>query len=283
MPSSKKSKKSSAKKSKIVSKFKTVSIASNKGKTEKYIPKYEILNGPAFANVKLHLNKDQSILCDYSALSYMDSDTITKTKSTGGIWAGFKRKILTTASMFQTEYCASKDNNIINCASHLPGDILPMRVRPGEKLLIGPHGLLCYTSNLGLESKRRLKGFFVGEGIYQNEITNTSNADGMVWIASYGGHYVMDIKAGESYKIDAGLFLAAPSDIDYEISRIGNVKTMLLSGNSLLVMKFNGPCQIYLQGRSIESFNSYIRRHAPRGDNIDIDVGKKDVKFDNWF
>ena len=64
--------------------------------------------------------------------------------------------LLTSSSMFMTTYTAEDKTNEISFQSHLPGDVLPVVVRPGEKIIISPYSLICFTDNLTLNSKRRL-------------------------------------------------------------------------------------------------------------------------------
>ena len=238
----------------------------------KFIPTYKIINGPAFASIEMNLKKDQGIIAQAGCMHYMDSHLKTTTKSHGGIFKGIFRAIFTTSSMFMTTYSGTYNfkNNIL-FGSFLPGDVLPVYLKPKEKIMLSPMSLVCYTPNLDIKSKRRLRGIFVKEGIYQTEMINDSEDTGVVWLSSYGGYYKKTLKEGESFKLDNGLFLCAPSHIKYGISFIGGVKSSLLSGEGML-MNFKGPCSIYCQGRSIPKLHDYIKI-----------ISKKSVGFANVY
>ena len=222
-----------------------------------YIPKFKIINRPSTATIEFDLKKKQSILCSSGHMSYMDSHISTSAHAHGGIFEGIKRMILTDTSMYMTKYTGTRDNNLIACASFLPGDILPLHINPGDKYMLSHHSLISFTPNLNLSTKSRLKGFFVQEGLFQIEISNPSKEKGMVWLAAYGGFFTREIKKNESFKLDGGLFLAANSDTNYEITKLGSIKTAILSGEGFM-MHFHGPCKIYCIGRNINSLDNYI-------------------------
>ena len=43
---------------------------------------------------------------------------------------------------------------------------------------------------------------------------------------------------------------------------LGNLKTSFLSGEGI-VMKFEGPCELYTQGRSVHNLLNFLGRHLP--------------------
>jgi len=226
----------------------------------KLIPKYKIVNSPAFASVIFDLKKDQSILVNSGMMMYMDSHLNVDTNTQGGILKGFVRDLFTDTSMFMTKYTGTQIKNEISCASFLPGDLLPLIIEPGKKYMISHHSLVCYTENLKLETKSKFKGFLVNEGIFQLEIENNSLYNGCVWLAAYGGYNLKTIEDNESFKLENGLFLAAESDVDYSITKVGSTwgKTAILSGQGLL-MGFKNPCKVYYSGRNLHALENYLK------------------------
>ena len=232
------------------------------GKTNKkdtdHIPKYKILNRPAFSMVEMDLNKNNGIITQSGSMSYMDSHINTKTSSVTGLLSGFLRSVATTSSMFMTEYSGTEQKqNKIAFASFLPGDIVPLRLKPNQKIMISPMSLICYSNNLKMNTKSRFKGILVGEGLFQTELENASDKDGMVWLAAYGGFFKKTLKTGEAFNLHSGLFLCAYSDISYGIRMIGDFKTKMLSGQGIN-MYFEGPCTICCQGRSLYGLQNFV-------------------------
>ena len=229
---------------------------------EKYIPSYDIINEPAFGSVIMNLNKGQNIVTQSGCMSYMDTHIDTKTTTQGGIFKGLKRALFTTSSMFMTEYIGTQQNkNKICFASFLPGTILPLRIRPSERIILSPFSLICFTRNLTITTKRRVRGLFTSEGIAQTEFVNETNHDGLIWIAAYGGYNKVTLQKDEQFKLDNGLFLCSQTRVKYKVGYVGGVKTGFLSGEGL-VMNFTGPCDIYVQGRNIHKLTNFIRMHS---------------------
>ena len=223
---------------------------------------YDIVNGPSFGSVKINLKRGQKMICQLGCMAYYQGNVKATTSSRGGIFSGIKRMILTSSSMFMTTYEAQDSNNEVCFQSHLPGDVLPVVVRPGEKIIISPHSLICFSDNLQLNSKRRLRGIFSNEGIYQSEFENKSKENGIIFLSSYGGHQKIKLKDGEKLVLDNGLFLCSHTSTKYDITTVGGLKSTLLSGEGI-VMKFVGPCELYTQGRSVHNLIQFIGRHLP--------------------
>lgn len=245
---------------------KQAKVSGDSSKMIEKLPSYKIVNSPAFATVLINLKKGESVFANSDAMSHMDNHIKCKATSKGGIYAGLKRMFLTTTSMFQTEYIGTETNNNIAFASFLPGDILPLKVKPGEKYMVSSNSLICYTSNLDVNGVTRLKGILVGEGIAQTEVSNDTNSVGMVWLASYGGFNKKTLGKGEEFKLDTGLYLCGETDNNYTIGKVGSLKTAFLSGEGL-VMTFTGPCEIYCQGRSVGELENFIYRIALRANS----------------
>ena len=68
----------------------------DKYKKNTYIPKYSIINQPAFASVKFNLEKNQSVYCNAGMMMSMDSHMNTETNTQGGIIKGLFREVLQT-------------------------------------------------------------------------------------------------------------------------------------------------------------------------------------------
>lgn len=262
MPSRKKvnyTQKKSQKKSQVQS----VEVAGSNSIVDKRFKfDYKIVNGPSFGSVVVNLKKKQKMVCQLGCMAYYHGNVKASTTSRGGIFSGLKRMILTSSSMFMTTYEAQDSNNEICFQSHLPGDVLPVVVRPGEKIMISPYSLICFSDNLTLNSKRRLRGALTNEGFFQSEFENKTQENGVVFLSSYGGHQKIKVKAGDDFVLDNGLFLCSHTSTKYDITTVGGLKSTLLSGEGL-VMRFTGPCELYTQGRSVHNLIQFIGRHLP--------------------
>ena len=225
------------------------------------IPKFHTVNSPSFASVVIYLAKGQSVFCNYGSLNYMDSSIDVSTR-TNGFMSGLIRSFFTTTSMFLTYYTGMTDKeSVVSFSSFIPGDIIAMKIKPGEKYIVSQHGFLAASANIKLETTTKFKNIFVGGDLFLNEIScdPKSPEDGIVWISAYGGFDKITVNAGESVKVDRGLFAFAKKEYDFSISTIGNIKSYFLSGNTMM-MNFKGPCELYVHSNNLDKYLAYLSK-----------------------
>lgn len=56
-----------------------------------------------------------------------------------------------------------------------------------------------------------------------------------------------ELKDGEVLRVDTGCLAALTSEVDYDIERVGNLKSMVFSGEGLFLATLRGPGTVYLQ------------------------------------
>jgi uncharacterized protein (TIGR00266 family) len=225
------------------------------------IPKFHTVNSPSFASVVIYLAKGQSVFCNYGSLNYMDSSIDVSTRS-DGFFSGLIRSFFTTTSMYLTYYTGMTDKQaIVSFSSFIPGDIIAMKIKPGEKYIVSQHGFLAASANIKVETTTKFKNIFVGGDLFLNEIScdPKSPEDGIVWISAYGGFDKITVNAGESVKVDQGLFAFAKKEYDFSVSTIGNVKSYFLSGNTMM-MDFKGPCEIYVHSNNLNKYLAHLSK-----------------------
>ena len=230
----------------------------------KMIPKFHIINSPAFASVVISLKQGQSVYCNAGCLNYMDSSVNVSTR-TNGILSGLIRSMFTTTSMFLTFYTGVQlKDSIVSLSSFMPGDIIALRIKRGEQYVMSSYGFLAATANIKVSTTVRFRNILGGDSIFINQVSldDTSLDDnGIVWISSYGGFDKITIKEGESVKVDQGMFAFAKKEYKYELTTIGNIKSFFLSGETFM-MKFTGPAEIYVHSNDFTKFIKYIGNRA---------------------
>ena len=227
------------------------------------IPYYEYIDKPSFTSVVFNCKKGQGIVSQSGKMSYMDDNFNVKTGS-GGIWRGLKRKI-SGASFFQTTYVCTKDNSKIAFANFLLGDMFSLKVNPGENLIIASNSVVCYTSNINVSTKPRVRGLLLGNMLLNSiSIDKKSKSAGMVWLSSFGGYKKISVKEGEKFKLDNGLFLASHSYVDFKIGKVGKSFITTIKSGEGLVMTFTGPAEIYIQTRNDKELVKYIKKHSKK-------------------
>jgi uncharacterized protein (TIGR00266 family) len=234
----------------------------------KYIPSFYIVNSPSAASVVINLAKGQTIFDNRGGLNYCDSSVKVESK-TGGVFQGLARAFFTSESMFMTYYSGTSDKrkSVISFASELPGDMLGVRIKPGNKFTMGTRNFVAATENLKLNVKTRFRNIFGGGNIAINEIINDSDSDGMVWLSAFGGIEHLHIPSDTSIKVDHGLFVVANSDYNYTITTIGGLKSFVFGGEGF-AMHFVGPCDIYIQSRNINHFLQFINQNIMKNKKL---------------
>ena len=133
---------------------------------DKMIPKFKVINSPAYAAVIISLKEGQSIFSNYGTLNYIDSSIDVSTKS-NGIISGIIRSLFTTASFFQTYYTGTHNNQAtLALSSYIPGDIIAMHIKPGEHYVISQFGFLAASANIKIQTTSRFKNIIMGEDIF---------------------------------------------------------------------------------------------------------------------
>jgi uncharacterized protein (AIM24 family) len=227
-----------------------------------YIPKFKIVNSPGCASVVVSLNKGQSIYCNYASMNYCDGTIDISTKSQG-IFSSLIRKFFTTSSYFLNYYTGMDDReSVVAFASYFPGDIISMRIKKGEKYIMSARGFLCATPNVKLSTTTRLRNIVVrNEDSFLNEVSIMDDCidDGMVWISANGGFDKVEVKAGETIKVNGGIFAFTKSENNFTLSTEGNIKSFLFSGQTVL-MRFTGPCELYVHSQNFTEYLAYMNR-----------------------
>ena len=86
-------------------------------------------------------------------------------------------------------------------------------------------------------------GFFGGEGFIMQRL----RGDGMCFIHVGGTVIKRELAAGETLRVDTGCFAACSSQVEYDIERAGNLKSMIFGGEGLFIATLKGPGTVYLQ------------------------------------
>jgi len=121
-----------------------------------------------------------------------------------------------------------------------------------------PQSFICCTGNIEISGTTNFKGLFVGDEIFMNTAKLKSGEEGILWLAGYGEVRDMELKEGESLKIDNGVLLIMPDSVNYKVERIGSVGASILGGEGIFMMKINGPASFKVCTKSVDALRNYI-------------------------
>ena len=89
---------------------------------------------------------------------------------------------------------------------------------------------------------------------------------GLIIVSSYGAIHRVSIPAGQTYVVDTGHIVAFPTTLNYNVRRVGGMKSTIFGGEGL-VCEFQGPGDIFLQTRSQQAFLNWLIPKLPNRSN----------------
>jgi len=218
---------------------------------------HEIRNRPSFAAIEVDLNQGESIMAEAGAMvAHTDGIAIRTDRGGGGLLKNLKRSVLGGESFFRNTFVAESPGSV-TLAPPLPGDVVQYDL--DGTLLVQSGSYLAATPEVNVDAKfGGGRTFFGGEGLFLLELTGT----GPVFLSSYGAIEARDLEPGERFVVDTGHIVAFESDVNWDVTRVGGLKSTLFSGEGL-VAEFEGPGRVWLQTRSQDAFLSWLIPQLP--------------------
>jgi uncharacterized protein (TIGR00266 family) len=214
--------------------------------------------GPAFTLARVALERGESVRAESGAMVSMTGNVEIETKMQGGLLSALARKVLTSESFFQNVFTASRGPGEVTFAPSLPGDIRVREMR-GETLILQSGAYLASDRSIGIETSwGGARGFFGREGLFLLRATGT----GPLLFSSYGAIVEVDVPA-EGYVVDTGHVVAFEPSLQWDVSRVGGIKSTFFSGEGL-VSRFSGRGTLWLQTRSFDAFIGTLTPYISR-------------------
>lgn len=219
---------------------------------------YRVDYRPSFALLTVDLDAGETIRAEAGAMVSHSDGVEIETSANGGILGSLKRSVLGGESFFQNTYTATTDGHV-TLAPPLPGDIVAHELSD-ETFYVQSGSYLASDDGLALDTEfGGARTFFGGEGLFLLKLTGS----GPVFLSSYGAIHEVDLDAGETYTVDTGHIVAFEGGVDFDVSRVGGLKSTLFSGEGL-VAKFQGPGRVWIQSRSEDAFLAWLIPKLPK-------------------
>lgn len=219
---------------------------------------YKIQGINGFAEVAITLKAEEKLKAEAGAMSYMDGSVTLETKS-GSVMQGLKRK-LSGESFFQNIY---QGPGKIVLAPTLPGDIIDFEVNAGQGWLLQKDAYISGDPAVEVSGKwGGFKSVFAGEGGILTHVS-IPEGKGTIFLGGYGSIEKNEIKAGEEFVVDTGIFFATEDTTHYKLSKVGGLKSFAFGGEGV-VLRFTGPCTVYTQSRAQQSLVNMILSRIPQ-------------------
>jgi uncharacterized protein (TIGR00266 family) len=232
---------------------------------------YEVL-GDDMQIVEVELDPGETVIAEAGAMNYME-DGITfearmgdGSKANEGVMGkllNVGKRVLTGESIFLTHFTnQGTGKKRVAFAAPYPGKIIPVDMtKVGGELLCQKDAFLAAAlgTEVGIALTKRLgTGFFGGEGF----ILQRLKGDGMVFVHA-GGTVIRKKLKNDILRVDTGCLVAFTKEINYDIERAGNLKSMFFGGEGLFLATLSGTGLVLLQSLPFSRMADRILAHAP--------------------
>jgi len=232
----------------------------------KAVVTHEII-GDDMQAVILSLGRGDVVRAEAGGMMFMTDGIEMDAKMDGGLLGGLKRKLLAGESLFITYFRADRDASKVAFAGPYPGKIVPVPLNR-QQILCQRDAFLCATGDVDISiafTRRIGAGFFGGEGFILQKI----EGNGQVFLHSGGAVVPMELAPGEKLRVDTGCLVALDPTVDYDIVRVGGIKTTLFGGEGFFFAALTGPGRVWLQTLPFSRLADRINA-ARRGDVEDV-------------
>lgn len=219
----------------------------------------EVLYRPSYSIAKVSLDANEAISAESGAMVSMSAGIEVETGTRGGLLKSLTRSVLGGESFFINTFRASGSGGEIMLAPTLPGDVMTVSLS-GEPLLVQSGSFLASADGVEVDTKwGGAKTFFAREGLFMLHCSG----QGELVMASYGAMHEVELGQGESITVDTGHLVAFTETLDFNVRRVGGLRSTLFSGEGLVV-DLTGPGSVTLQTRSEDAFLSWLIPKIPK-------------------
>lgn len=234
---------------------------------------YEIF-GDDMQMVEVELDPGETVVAEAGAMNYLEEGINFEAKMGDGsepdqgmmgkLLGAAKRK-LTGESIFMTHFTNhGSAKSKVAFAAPYPGKIIPINMAEvGGTIFCQKDSFLCAAMGTRISiafTKRFGAGFFGGEGFILQKI----EGDGMAF-AHAGGTVIKKKLEGQTLRIDTGCLVGFAGDIEYDIERAGNLKSMFFGGEGLFLATLRGHGTVLLQSLPFSRLADRILQNSRAG------------------
>jgi uncharacterized protein (TIGR00266 family) len=217
------------------------------------------IEGEDLQFVEVELDPGETVVAEAGVMMYMtagiemetvfgDASGSPQAQGVMGALLGAGRRLLTGESLFMTLFTnRGQGKQRVAFAAPYPGRIMAVDLsKMGGELICQKDSFLCAARgvSIGIAFQKRLgAGLFGGEGFIMQRL----QGDGLCFVHSGGMVTAMDLRPGETLRVDTGCLVALQPSVAYDIQFVGKVKTALFGGEGIFFATLTGPGRVWLQ------------------------------------
>jgi len=227
--------------------------------------KVEILGEGAFSSALVHLDPGEEFISEsgamYRASSNVDIDVTTKSRGSGGLFAGLKRLFSGEHFFFSTYKTTDGQPGEVGLAPTLQGSLRAIDVDESCSWYCTGGSYLGSTKDLLVETQfQGLKGLFTGESIFFLKVSGK----GILVVNAFGR--LAELEVREDITIDTGHVVAFQETLEYKITKAGGSWFQSWLAGEGFVMKFTGKGRILVQSHNPNEFGKGLGPLLPERD-----------------
>lgn len=219
---------------------------------------HTISGAPDYAMATVTIPQGRTLRVESSAMAFMDSSLVMKTKARGGL-----KRMLSGEKLFINEFSATSGDAQIGIAPGAPGDLAHIYLE-NETIYLQNSGYVASSQDLDVTAEfQGFRGFFSGERLFLVRCSGT----GDLWFNTFGA--MLEIDVTDEYVVDTGHIVAFTEGLDYDVRSVGGLKSLFFSGEGL-VCRFTGSGKVWIQTRKTPAFVLWadqFRRIEKKNDN----------------
>lgn len=223
------------------------------------------VTGTTMPVLEFQLESNDAVISEAGELSWMTPNvqmtTHTQFGGGGGIFGAIKR-VAGGGSLFMTEYRATGGPGELAFATHVPGQILPVDIGPGNEYMIHRHGFLCGTDGVQLSvgfQQSLGAGIFGGSGFMLQKV----GGQGQAWLELSGEVVTRDLAPGQTLLVHPGHVGAFQGSVSFQITMVRGIRNLIFGGDGLFLAALTGPGRIWLQTLPISRLAAQLMEYMP--------------------
>jgi uncharacterized protein (TIGR00266 family) len=234
------------------------------------------IQGTEMQFVEVVLDPGESAVAEAGTLMYMQQGIEMETifgdgsgqqQQSGimGALLGAGKRLLTGESLFMTVFNnRGPGRQTVAFAAPYAGKILPMDLaKLGGQIICQKDSFLCAARGVSIQIAFQKKigvGLFGGEGFIMQRL----EGDGLCFVHAGGTVHSLDLKPGETLRVDTGCLVALQPSVSYDVQFVGKIKTALFGGEGLFFATLTGPGKVWLQSLPLSRLADRIYKAAPQ-------------------
>ncbi|TAF67003.1 MAG: TIGR00266 family protein [Cytophagales bacterium] len=240
---------------------------------------YKIIGGD-IQIVEIELDPNETVIAEAGAMLYMEDGIQFESKMGDGsepnqgffgklLSAG--KRMLTGESLFMTHFTnKGSGKSHVSFSAPYPGTIIPVNLGAvnGNTLIVQKDSFLCAAlgTKISMHFNKKIGvGLFSGEGFIMQKL----EGDGLVFVHA-GGTLIERQLNNETLRVDTGCVVAFEPQINFDIQRAGNLKSMFFGGEGLFLATLQGTGKVWLQSMPISKLVQVL---SPLGGNSSKEGG----------